>query len=213
MKLRREDRWVPCCMLAVMGRKPLFLYLLSDDVGIMTCLDFEGAIVRPEIYGVGNTSNATFIDLIFISGVSFTAYSAKLYQFSCLCTCNRKFQIGILFPVTEKQWKFSKESIVYIPGCDNGLRVRVSIQSAFQRLCSPNELLPVLEIVWVFCLWACVKVILQRLFSTLRFSTYHFGIELLQLSVLFVTSAKTVIGHDRKLRLVRVSSLELSNMQ
>ena len=56
-------------MLAVKGRKPLFLYLLSDDVGIMAGLDFEGAVIRPQIDRIGDAGNTSFIDLKAISDV------------------------------------------------------------------------------------------------------------------------------------------------
>lgn len=47
----------------VMGRKIVHVYLLSDHVGIMTCFNFERAIVCPQIYGVCDAGYATFKNL------------------------------------------------------------------------------------------------------------------------------------------------------
>lgn len=49
------------------------VYLLSYDVGIVTGLNFEGAVVRPEVNGIGNARNAAFVDLLFISFVAMGA--------------------------------------------------------------------------------------------------------------------------------------------
>jgi hypothetical protein len=42
-------------------------YLLSNNVGIVACFDFEGAVVGPKIYRVGDTSDTTLIHLRNIS--------------------------------------------------------------------------------------------------------------------------------------------------
>lgn len=53
-----------CCRpLQLWEGKQASLYLLSDHVGVVTSLDFEGAVVCPEVDRVGDTSNTPFIDL------------------------------------------------------------------------------------------------------------------------------------------------------
>jgi hypothetical protein len=43
------------------------LYLLSNDIGIVACFDFEGAVAGPEIDRVCDASNTTLVDLSRIS--------------------------------------------------------------------------------------------------------------------------------------------------
>ena len=43
------------------------VYLLSYDVGIVAGLDFEGAVVCPEIDGISDTCNTAFVDLLILA--------------------------------------------------------------------------------------------------------------------------------------------------
>ena len=43
------------------GKDPV--YLLSDHLRIMACIDLERAIIRPQVYGCCNTRDAAFEDL------------------------------------------------------------------------------------------------------------------------------------------------------
>lgn len=43
--------------------KPLLVYLLSNDIGVMVGLDLERAVVGPEVDGRRNASNASLINL------------------------------------------------------------------------------------------------------------------------------------------------------
>lgn len=95
-----------CCRpLQLWEGKQVYLYLLSDHVGVVTGLDFEGAVVCPEVDRVGDTSNTPFIDLplMLASGTSKPAGAA--HQLRSLRSSDGKFQICIFLPVTEQQWK------------------------------------------------------------------------------------------------------------
>jgi hypothetical protein len=59
--LRLLDRIASCA--CVMGRKIVHVYLLSDHIRIMACLDFERAIVCPKIYRVCDAGYAAFENL------------------------------------------------------------------------------------------------------------------------------------------------------
>lgn len=59
--LQLLDRIASCA--CVMGRKIVHVYLLSDHVRIMARLDFEGAIVCPQVHGVCNAGYAAFENL------------------------------------------------------------------------------------------------------------------------------------------------------
>ena len=42
-------------------------YLLANDIGVVARLDFEGAVIRPEIDGICDACNSAFIDLTDVS--------------------------------------------------------------------------------------------------------------------------------------------------
>ena len=50
-----------CC--GHLGQGTRSVYSLSDDIGVVASVDFEAAVVRPQIDGDGNACNASFIDL------------------------------------------------------------------------------------------------------------------------------------------------------
>ncbi len=47
----------------------VFLYLLSDHVGVVARLDFEGAVVRPQVDRVGDAGDSSLVDLALLSRV------------------------------------------------------------------------------------------------------------------------------------------------
>lgn len=64
-------------MYALEEGKVRRLYLLSYDVGIVAGLDFEGAVVRPQVNGIGDACNTALVDLR-MSVLSHASYNAKL---------------------------------------------------------------------------------------------------------------------------------------
>jgi hypothetical protein len=78
--------------------------LLSNDIGVVACLDFEGAVVRPQVNGYTDTS-----------------YAALINHFSCLGASNTELHVGIFLPVSEEQREFRKEAVKDIPSQSNGL--------------------------------------------------------------------------------------------
>ena len=53
------------CLIAVTWVGNLvFLYLLSDDIGIVASLDFEGTVICPQVNRVGDAGHASLIDLV-----------------------------------------------------------------------------------------------------------------------------------------------------
>lgn len=47
----------------------VFLYLLSDHVGVVARLDFEGAVIRPQIDRVGDAGDSSLVNLALLSKV------------------------------------------------------------------------------------------------------------------------------------------------
>lgn len=74
-----------CCRHYGYGKEStFFLYLLSDHIGVVTCLDFEGAVVRPEVDGIGDAGDASLVD-----------------HLCRLRPRDRELQVGIFLPVSE----------------------------------------------------------------------------------------------------------------
>jgi hypothetical protein len=133
MRIRYHDK-VRAVSVTVTGkeRKPVIIYLLSNDVKIMGSLRLEGAVVGPQINGGGDASNTPFVNHV-----------------RCFCTRDGELQVGIFLPVSEQQGEFSQEPIVDVSDSCYGLRIGVAIDSTLQRLGTTNKLLPRLEVVRV----------------------------------------------------------------
>lgn len=96
------------------------------------------------------------------------------YHLSGFSASNGEFEIGILLPVTEKQRKFCKETVVNIASGRDRLRTGISVQAAFERFCSGNQLLPGFVVIG---------------------ARDDFRVQFLQLSALDIVGAICVIRH------------------
>lgn len=102
--------------------------LLSDHIGIVACLDLEGAVVGPDIDGHANASNATLVDLNHISACSRGCLFSVMSHHLCgLGATNCKLEVRIFLPVTEKERKLRKKSIVCVSGSSDGLWAGISV--------------------------------------------------------------------------------------
>lgn len=53
-----------CCVDGLLkGKETIMQYLLSDNLRVVCCLHFEGAIVGPQVDGVGYAGHTSFINL------------------------------------------------------------------------------------------------------------------------------------------------------
>jgi hypothetical protein len=151
MRIRYHDK-VRAVSVTVTGkeRKPVIIYLLSNDVKIMGSLRLEGAVVGPQINGGGDASNTPFVNLGNPELAPACAVErAPSYHVRCFCTRDGELQVGIFLPVSEQQGEFSQEPIVDVSDSCYGLRIGVAIDSTLQRLGTTNKLLPRLEVVRV----------------------------------------------------------------
>ena len=80
-------RGVKLLVLLLWEGKHFFLYLLSYHLRIVARFNFEGAVVRPEIHGIGDAGNASLIDLKAVSRIPSTRMTTS-YQFRCLRPSN-----------------------------------------------------------------------------------------------------------------------------
>lgn len=106
--------------------------LLSYDILIMTCIDFEGAILSPQV-----------------DRDRYAGDSPLVHEFSCFSASDCEFAIGILFPETEEERIFGEETVVDVTGCADELRTGIASHTAFESFSGCDELLPSLEIVRV----------------------------------------------------------------
>ena len=105
-------------------------YLLSDDIHVMTGLDLEIAVVRPQVYRVGDAGNTPLIH--------------RLCRFS---TGDDEFLVRIALPVYEEQRKLCEEAVVDVAEGSDGLRARVAVQTSLQSLNSSHKGVPWLIVV------------------------------------------------------------------
>lgn len=107
-------------------RKGVAQNLLSSHICIVTRVDFEGAIIRPQVGRYTDAGNAALVDLcMLISLILPRLILNMLYHLSGLSPGNRKFQVRIFLPVSEEQWIPCKELVVdFSERCDRaGTRV------------------------------------------------------------------------------------------
>ena len=114
------------------------------------------------------------------------------HQLSRFGSSNRELEVGVFFPVSEKEGELGEKAVVDVSGGGDSGWIGVAIQTPFQGLCSSNELFPCLEVVRVLGLAmqsasassnACWRV------------AYHFGIQLFKLSVFLIRPTKAEVGH------------------
>lgn len=167
------------------------LYLLSDHVRIVTGLDFEGAIVGPEVDRVGDAGHSSLVDHLCRLGPR-----------------DRELEVCILFPVSEEEREFGEETIVKLARRGDGLRTRIAVETALQRFGGAHQLLPILKVVWIFRLRR-VSVgpsKLSRLMQNPRTVTYHFGVQLLEFGILLLCPAEAEVRHGGRERGTRAPS-------
>lgn len=141
--------WKVCRICYGQGRKGVPSNLLSDDIRIVACLDFEGAIVGPHVDGYTDAGDTSFVDLLRSAFVRSIASMYITNHLCRLCTANRKLEVCIFLPVAEEEGKAREEIVVGIAsGCD-GLWAGIPIQSALLGLGCANEFFPVLELFWI----------------------------------------------------------------
>jgi hypothetical protein len=91
----------------------------------MARLDFEGAIVCPQVDRGGDACNTAFV-----------------YHLCSLRAGNGEFKIGIFLPVSKQQRKLRQEPVVGVSDGGDGLGVGVAIDSAFESFSAANKLFP-----------------------------------------------------------------------
>ena len=80
-----------CCVYRRYGKESIsFLYLLSNNLRIVTGLDFKCAVIRPEIHRVGYAGDTSFVYLKYVSK-SGNLHGRRVYQLCSFGTSNRKF--------------------------------------------------------------------------------------------------------------------------
>ena len=121
--------------------KHLFLYLLSDYIRVVTRLNLEGAVVRPQIDGVGDAGHSPLVN-----------------HFGRLRPRDGELQVCILLPVSEQEWELGEEAIVELPGCGDRLGTGIAVEATLQRFSCTDKLFPVLEIIRILELrrWSAV---------------------------------------------------------
>lgn len=77
-------------------------YLLSNHIGVMAGLDFEGTIICPQVNGIGDAGYASLVDLRISASLLDWVTSRTTYQLCSLGPSNRKLKIRIFFPVPEQ---------------------------------------------------------------------------------------------------------------
>ena len=119
----------PCCSYRGYGKESTSrVYLLSNDIRIVAGLDLECAVICPEIYRVSNAGYASLINLIYVRNPAIS-YGQLPYQFCSLSTGDRKLKVGILFPISKKQWKFGEKTVVDISCSCNRLGIGVAVEA------------------------------------------------------------------------------------
>lgn len=134
--------------------------LLSGHVGIVVCLGLEATVVGPEVDGNADASDTALVDL------RLSAYSGVLqidctHHFCGLRPCDLELHVRIPLPEAIKQRVPREETVVCLTGRGDSLRARVAIQATLLRFGGANQLLPVLELFGIGCLFsnvlACVS--------------------------------------------------------
>lgn len=92
-------------MVTGRGGKGLPSNLLSDYVCIVRGLDFEAAVVRPQVDGCTDTGDAAFIDLRARQHTSLLSRIVLYvsHHLSRLRSCDRELEVGILLPIPEEE--------------------------------------------------------------------------------------------------------------
>ena len=162
-RLRAEVKWslftmmhgqkARLCFLWLWEGNLVCLYLLSDHIGVMAGLDFEGTIICPQVNGIGDACYASLVYLRISASLLDWLTSRTTYQLCSLSPSNRKFEICIFFPVPEQQREFGKETIIYVSSSGDGLGTGVSVETSLERFCSTHELFPVFEAIRFFELY------------------------------------------------------------
>lgn len=121
--------------------------LLSNHICVMAGLNFEGAVVGPEIDGIPDAGDAALVHLWPVSTVPAPRrHDVATHHLRRLCASYCKFQICISLPEPVEQWEASEELVVGVSGSSNSVRTRVAIQATFLRLGGADELFPILKL-------------------------------------------------------------------
>lgn len=89
------------CFLWLWEGNLVCLYLLSDHIGVMAGLDFEGAIICPKVNGIGDACYTTFVDLHISASFLGWLQSDTAYQLRSLGPRDGKLKICIFLPVSK----------------------------------------------------------------------------------------------------------------
>lgn len=112
---------------AVLREGKHLIYLLSDHIRIMTCLNFEGTIIGPQIYRCCYTGDSSLENLKYVNLQLNAIQGVFHYHFSSFRASNGELQICILLPISKQERKFCEKAIVRISSCCNRLWTRVAI--------------------------------------------------------------------------------------
>ena len=182
------------CILRLWEGNHVCLYLLSDHIGVVAGLDFEGAIVGPQVNGIGDACYASFIYLCMSAFFLGWLHCGTAYQLRGLGSRDGKLKICILFPISKQQGELRKETIVYVSGSRDRLGTGVAVETSLKGLCGADEFFPVFKAIWFFELCDDLAEF-QKTCKGPVGKKYHFCVQLLQFCVLFIATSKAVVGH------------------
>lgn len=182
------------CILWLWEGNHVCLYLLSDHIGVVAGLDFEGAIVGPQVNGIGDACYTSFIYLCMSAFFLGWLHSGTAYQLRSLSPRDGKLKVCIFFPISEQQGELGKETIVYVSSSGDRLGTRVAVETSLKRFCGADELFPVFKTIWFVELYDRLAEFPRR-FKWPLGKRYHFGVQLLQFCILFIATTKAIVGH------------------
>ena len=126
------------------------LYLLSDHIRVMAGLDFEGAIVCPEVNRICDACYTSFVYLRRLASFLCWLQSGITYQLRSLGPRDGKFKICIFLPVSKEQGKLGEKTIIYVSSSGDRLGTGVAVEASLKGFCRTNELFPVFEAIRFF---------------------------------------------------------------
>jgi hypothetical protein len=114
---------------------------------------FEQTIIRPKVYTVRDTRDASFVNLHTPSACSYAKRGSQVrYHFSSFRSRNGEFEVGVFLPISEQQWELCQETIIHASHVGYGFETRTAIKSPLRGFHTANEGFPGIEIVRIIFL-------------------------------------------------------------
>ena len=89
------------CFLWLWEENLVRLYLLSDHIRVMARLDFEGAVICPQVDRICDACYTSFVYLRMSTSFLYRFRTGIAYQLRSLGPGDRKLKVCIFLPVTE----------------------------------------------------------------------------------------------------------------